>query len=420
VHPHARHGAGPTGKSKAVGWHPDSDGLGERYWDGASWRDFRIVRREWGCLWAALIWAYFPLGVAFTVGSSGLRIASALIAVALAAPVARGLRLALIVTARGVSERGFLRTRHYRFADIEDTFTGETPPTDARLGLRLVEGRSIWLGDSYPPRSVQACARHIRSRLPSRPAPGEPTVKPPSVEEITKRRRRRATRVARYLRKAGIRELRRGGAGTLLTEPILVFVGARIQARAEFDVFDQNANPVGSAVELDLEHLEHPYSWRYELRDLDGRTVVSCRVSECETPRTISSRLPVWLGARLAIGHPRQRAYAVSGGPDGANIATVGATTRSDSWPRSYTRPITAGGLPLGRLRWRRPTHGGPRLHVEDDEGHQVAYIASYNPAESGESAYVVELEEPTAGPLRDIALLASVLPRPPPRWPND
>jgi hypothetical protein len=50
---------------------------------------------------------------------------------------------------------------------------------------------------------------------------------------------------------------------------------------------------------------------------------------------------------------PEQRAYASRSGPDGADIAKVGATTRDEGWPCSYTRPISAGTVPLGRLRWR-------------------------------------------------------------------
>jgi hypothetical protein len=51
--------------------------------------------------------------------------------------------------------------------------------------------------------------------------------------------------VTRYLRKARIREPRRGGDGTLLSEPVLVFVGDQYRGQGEFDVFDQDASPVG-------------------------------------------------------------------------------------------------------------------------------------------------------------------------------
>ena len=37
-----------TRDSLCIGWHPDSDQIGERYWDGASWTDFRIGgKRSW-------------------------------------------------------------------------------------------------------------------------------------------------------------------------------------------------------------------------------------------------------------------------------------------------------------------------------------------------------------------------------------
>jgi hypothetical protein len=88
--------------------------------------------------------------------------------------------------------------------------------------------------------------------------------------------------VTRYLRKARIREPRRGGDGTQLSEPILVFVGDQYRGQGEFDVFDQDASPVGLAIELDVAHFEFPCSWHYELRDLQGRSVLSCRVVEAQ------------------------------------------------------------------------------------------------------------------------------------------
>jgi hypothetical protein len=175
----------------SVGWHRDSDGVGERCWDGISWRDFRVATRDWRCLgWLA--WPCCPvLVIAFVIGSLGVHIASALICLALAVLVVRSVRAALTVTPSGVTERGGwgLRERRYRIEEIADAFVGETPATRSKLGLRLIDGRSVSLGDGYPPSSVEACALRIRRRLAGRAAPsalrsGRPALRrSPSVGE---------------------------------------------------------------------------------------------------------------------------------------------------------------------------------------------------------------------------------------------
>lgn len=75
----------------------------------------------------------------------------------------------------------------------------------------------------------------------------------PSAERLAKRRDRAADRrewqgesAREAVRAARIAEHQPGGGGTLLTEPILVCVGADVKGPVSFDVFDQDGTWLGS------------------------------------------------------------------------------------------------------------------------------------------------------------------------------
>lgn len=166
------------------------------------------------------------------------------------------------------------------------------------------------------------------------------------------------------------------GAGTPLTEPVLVFYG---KWRQELRVFDQDPNQLGVA------------RWsRDKTAKLDGYGIYS---TDDEVPlAVINWRTPGWLR--------RTGDYSVSDS-EGIEIATVSA-------PSTYTSAlaIMVGAEKIGYLK-PRPAGSKKLYHpVEDDEGREVAritYIMSRHWC-------VADIEPSLAGPLRTVAVAASII----------
>jgi hypothetical protein len=204
-----------------------------------------------------------------------------------------------------------------------------------------------------------------------------------------------AKQVRKQVRLAGIHERRPGGHGTLLTEPILVFRG---EPRADFEIFDQDGNPVGSAVRTrgseslegnagpdrglrgEAERLYGP--WRCELRNPGGECVVA-----------------------VTSAGAQGNTYGVSA-PDGTKMANLGERR----WRFSHTsRPITATATVLGYLKlpcFPASFLWNDRGRVEDGEGRGIARITSG----SGGGQHVVEIDDPVVEPLRSVAIAAVIV----------
>ena len=87
--------------AQGVGWYRDSDGLGERYWNGAAWQGFRTGAREWGVFCFLVIWLFGP-AVTFLIAihraSTTARLVLGAIALASGVFQVRALRCQLTVT----------------------------------------------------------------------------------------------------------------------------------------------------------------------------------------------------------------------------------------------------------------------------------------------------------------------------------
>ena len=175
-----------------------------------------------------------------------------------------------------------------------------------------------------------------------------------------------------------------------MAESVLVFVTFGLPPGSAFDVFDQHAKCIGSAAELDVENVAAPYSWRFELRDLDGNCVLTCRVLEA------------------ARGFSGSRTHVVCAGNDDAEIAVVGPATRGGSSRRVTTRNISAQGAHIGRLGWTSIPLRSPHAHVEDTDGRPVARLKT----SSDSNAHVIDIRGSIADPLRAVAILAGALTR--------
>lgn len=130
---------------------------------------------------------------------------------------------------------------------------------------------------------------------------GDGPEKPVDPKKLARREAKDAKRIQRALQSARIRERREGGRGTLLTEPILVFLGRH---HGDFRVFDQDGKQVGL-----VEHSRDRTTKvdRYELRSTDGLLVAG-----------IEDRA----ARRLLAG----AGYAIFGA-DGTEIATLTGAT---------------------------------------------------------------------------------------------
>lgn len=198
----------------------------------------------------------------------------------------------------------------------------------------------------------------------------------PSAERLAKRREKEAKRrekeraaVFEQLRAATVTDRLEGGGDGLLSEPVLVFRGP---LHGDLQVFDQDAKTVGVA---------HAFGgWRSELHDGDGAALM---VIEGYAWLFFSS----W-------------AFVLKG-RDGKEFAQIGPP----HWKLSYTvRPITSGVGELGIMKiGLRPFSRGSA--IEDATGNEVARIHS-----ESEGEYVVQIASSVAGPLRAVAVAASIL----------
>ena len=201
----------------------------------------------------------------------------------------------------------------------------------------------------------------------------------PSEERLARRREKEAkerekerARVFEQLRAAGITRPRDGGGDGLLSEPVLVFRGS---LHGDFQVCDQDAKTVGVA-----RHGSHG-GLTSELRDADGRLVLDIKEGEW------------WLFLACTF---------VFKGRDGEEVAEF-LHPRGGRPPLqlSHTvREITSTAGTLGCLR-----HGKKRSTVENATGNEVAWIHRKSAGE-----YVVDLAPSVGGPLRAVAVAASIV----------
>jgi hypothetical protein len=193
----------------------------------------------------------------------------------------------------------------------------------------------------------------------------------PGRELDGERRYGMAKRVRHQLREAQIYERRLDGGGTLLTEPILVLHGRRREAHA---IFDQEGNPLGSAVRVTDPTAERRGNDRIcEVRDNEGQSVLAIRLA---ARRRWLKRLPTKTGT-----------YAICS-PAGAEIATVG---------RSGT--VTAGDEPVAHL------DEGDRMVISDADGREIAHVIA-----TAERSYVVRYTAPLDEPLRRVVLATAIV----------
>jgi hypothetical protein len=367
---------------RKAGWHPDSDRLGERYWNGAAWEGFRVRNRDLGFVFTILIWVYIPIATVwiaqfgdFRHPSEGLWVASVVIGVLALIPIGRSLTQAITITSTAVADRRSLRTRRYRLEQIEDAFLRETGLGGKQLlTLRLRGEKLVVIGnlDDRPERR-RACVMEIRGLLPSAPALERSLVRPPYV--------------ARALRSARVGDVASGEPLTLLTAASLVYI-PRVGSTA-VDVFDQGANCLGSVIQVFREQQVHPYGWRVELRDAEERCVFSCTATE-------------------AGGSGR---FAIREGRDGARLVDVEARDRVRRRWFAATRGLTASGESVGRLVWNPSL---PNVTVKDAEGQRVARITS---PRGLSQHWVLHMHGAVNDSLRAVALLVRfVLDTPPPR----
>jgi hypothetical protein len=366
---------------RKAGWHPDSDRLGERYWNGAAWEGFRVRNRDLGFVVTILIWVYIPIATVwiaqfgdFRHPSEGLWVASVVIGVLALIPIGRSLTQAITITSTAVADRRSLRTRRYRLEQIEDAFLRETGLGGKQLlTLRLRGEKLVVIGnlDDRPERR-RACVMEIRGLLPSAPALERSLVRPPYV--------------ARALRSARVGDVASGEPLTLLTAASLVYI-PRVSSTA-VDVFDQGANCLGSVIQVFREQQVHPYGWRVELRDAEERCVFSCTATE-------------------AGGSGR---FAIREGRDGARLVDVEARDRVRRRWFAATRGLTASGESVGHLVWNPWL---PNVTVKDAEGQRVARITS---PRGLPQHWVLHMHGAVNDSLRAVALLVRfVLDTPPP-----
>jgi hypothetical protein len=192
-----------------------------------------------------------------------------------------------------------------------------------------------------------------------------------------KRRHRMAKRVRRQIRKAQIFHRRQDGGGTLLTEPILVLHGPR---RGKFVIFDQEGNPLGSAVRVRDTTAESPgRTWISDVRDSQGQSVLAIRLA---ARRRWLKCAPTKTGTYAVCSH------------DGSEIANIEQSTKHAS------RTVTAGRTDtIARL------DGGHAMTISDAGGRQVAQITS-----NAEEWYVLNYTAAVDEPLRGVVLAASIV----------
>lgn len=268
--------------------------------------------------------------------------------------------------------------------DLLDDLAGalaETSPREAGLSklswkaARSVADRATSSVRDDPPDVANTAAKQavlrlhgIFSRQPEHP----PAL--PDAREVTD-----------LLDRANI-ERRRGTGGTLMTEPLVIACGEHLQ---DFELLDQDARRLGSAIHVDR---------AYELHDASGRCVLKA---------AFPSRL---------IGRTKWT-YEVST-PDGSttiSVRRVGRQTDSAS--------VTEGPHTIGMIRKARPQSRGsrglraifaverPRLLIEDRSGREVACVHIARIRTVGDRVYlVIERKQGIPEQLRSVSLAASVI----------
>ena len=369
-----------------AGWYPDSDRLGERYWNCEAWDGFRVRNRDLGFVIGLLIWVYFPIamvwvaefGPHFRHPSVGLREASAVIGLLTLIPIARALTQAVTITSAGVADRGILRTRRYPLARIEDAFMRETGLGPRLLVLRLGSEKLVTLGDlDSPPEVLRVYLSQIRALLPTAPALDRSLVRPPERQVVARQRAHGARYVPRALRSARVAAIAVDRPGMLLSARVLVHF-PRAGSRAT-DLFDAQANCLGSLIEVNDDSRAHPYGWRVELRDLEERCVAFCTVTDAD----------------------RSGSFALHAGDDGDEIANIGPRRRVCGRWFTTTREITLRGEPVGHITWNRVR---PQIEIEDIEG---SIVATATPQLGLAKYAVVHVPAPISDPLCTVAVLA-------------
>ena len=191
---------------------------------------------------------------------------------------------------------------------------------------------------------------------------------PPNPSKLAKREAKVVDDVRRSLRLARVREHPIGGA-TLLTEPVLVFHGKH---RQDLRVFDQDSKQLGVA------------RWSQDkMARLEGYGMYGV---DDEVPLVaINWRTRGWL--------PGRGDCSVSDS-EGIEIATVARLTSTE------LTPIMVGAERIGYLK----PPGWKPGRVEDNKGRKVARIHDHPPC------YVAEIEPSLAGPLRTVAVVASII----------
>jgi hypothetical protein len=176
-----------------------------------------------------------------------------------------------------------------------------------------------------------------------------------------------ARTVQRTLWVAKVRENRRGD-GTLLTETVLVFVGTH---RQDFRVFDRDSRQLGVARRFQEKAAKLD---SYSIYSADGAAAlvfINC-------PAGWSGDFTVSDESRLELAALTKRSTFTSG---------LSVLVRGEE--AGYLRPP---GLRSG--------------HVQDNKGRDVARITEVRRG----FRYVVEIEPSLAGPLRTVAVVASII----------
>jgi hypothetical protein len=178
-----------------AGWYPDSDRLGERYWNGEGWEGFRVRKRHLSFVVPWLIWVYIPIATVWIAAkaphlrhpSCGLRTASVVIGLLTLIPTARALRCSITITPTAVTDRGVLRTRRFPLHRIQDAFVREPGPGPRALVLRLAGGELAKVAElELPPEVLRVCLLQIRGLLPTEPERNQSLPGRPDADDVTR------------------------------------------------------------------------------------------------------------------------------------------------------------------------------------------------------------------------------------------
>jgi hypothetical protein len=165
------------------------------------------------------------------------------------------------------------------------------------------------------------------------------------------------------------------GEGTLLTEPVLVFVGGR---HLEFRIFDQDAKKIGGATYYEDKATR---SSGYRFFDQgDPSPFATIEVS----------------GDRFSA----RAAYKIVGA-DGTEVATVDDLIRVLT---ATSRPVIAGNDTLGHLTLRSTLASPDAARLVDTAGSELARVSTST------RGCVAEIDPTAAGRLRVVAIAASII----------